>query len=170
MGVIPFEFRELRGGAINQGYLNSPMLVSGRRAFPGFQAILSHDFENIRAELSVEQVVPTSYSMNLDREDKEETPFFQTQSLQFKGKSLKLIEWSVTGGHFGWSNIPDKVAYESSLQGNSVIGSESVAGSQFKYDFDGLFASTELCLCVEGSAVQWVAEFQRVRNTRAASG
>ncbi len=170
ISLQPVDFAELRGGALNQGYLNSPMLISARRSFPGFQEILIHQFANLRIEGSAAQVVPVSTSLNDEREDKEKLPLFQTQSIQLSGKNFSWLEWRGNVGHYSWAGMPNKVAYESEILGNSPDGGEAVPGAQFKYAFDGVFAGVDFCLCFVESPLQWTGEFQRVRNARAASG
>lgn len=173
VSVKPVQDIEARAGAIGQEFLHSPLLISGRRAFPGFKEIVGHEFASgsstLKMEFAAQQVVPTSYSLNSERADKESLPTFNTQSLHFSGKNFDLIEWKLFGGHYNWSNLPDKVAWESGIVGNSVTG-DVAPGARFRSGFDGLFGGAEICTCVSQSWLQVVGEFQRVHNDRALAG
>jgi hypothetical protein len=162
------DLAEFRGGAINQGFLNDDMLVYDRRSFPGFQQLLNFEFEHHKIILSAQQVVPTSYSLNDEREDREPLPVFNTQSIEFSGRELQLLDWRLNLGHYSWTNLPNKIAYQSSLTGNSVLG--DAPDNAFRYQFDGYFGGLEVCACMQDSPLQVVAEFQRIANKRAASG
>ncbi|NJL24153.1 MAG: hypothetical protein HC902_02545 [Calothrix sp. SM1_5_4] len=168
LSVRPWTFFELRGGAINQGFLNSPMLISSSRAFPGFQQILVFEQrDDLAIELVTQQVVPTSYTLNSERTQKESLPSFQTQSLHMGGKFLKSMEWTAFGGHYAWSNLPDKVAYQSEILGNTPNGGEAIPGTKMLYGFDGFFWGSEFAFCADWAPVQFVGEYQGMRNNRA---
>jgi hypothetical protein len=166
LAVQPVDFVEVRAGAINQAYLESPMLISSHRAFPGVQEILSFQDGGFKAELIGQQTVPTSYSLNTERDEKEGVPTFTTESAHLSGK-LDWFEVNAVGGHFAWRSIPDKVAFESAVTGNRVVG-EVAPGARFVNRFDGWFMSADACACFRGP-VQFVAEYQRILN-RAAQG
>lgn len=172
LAVQPVDFAEARAGAISQDYLNSPMLVTKKRAFPGFQEVVGSNFSNQHQEFGIhfvaEQVVPTSYTMDTEREDKEALPTFNVQSIHLDGKHFDKFEWKLWAGHYNWSNIPDKVAYWSGMEGNSSIG-DTPANSQLSANFDGLFGGLEACACIADAPIQFVGEFQRVHNDRADS-
>ncbi|HMN69105.1 MAG TPA: hypothetical protein PKC28_11245, partial [Bdellovibrionales bacterium] len=74
ISIQPFQEVELNAGAINQRHLDSPMLVSGQRSFPGLQQVYQRQFSAFGVELNAQQVVPTSTSLNTEREDEEALP------------------------------------------------------------------------------------------------
>lgn len=164
--VQPVEFFEVRGGGINQGYLNSPMLISSHRDFPGFQEVATYQNGNFKAELIAEQVVPTSYTLNPERQTKETLPSFLAQSLHVSGKS-DWAELSMVGGHYEWLNMPNKVAFESAITGNLVDG-DVAPGAHFKNKFNGWFGGIEFCACLSGP-VQFTFDYQRILNAAAPS-
>ncbi len=166
LAVQPVEGLELRAGAINQGFLKSPMLMSSHRGFPGLQQILSSQWGTFKAQLIAQQVVPTSYSLNTDREEKEGLPSFATQSLHLSA-SYNWLEGSLSAGRFAFNNMPSKVAFESAISGNHVEG-EVAPGARFKTGFEGWFGGIEVCACFD-SPIQFVGEFQRLTNLKAPS-
>lgn len=162
----PTEFFEVRTGDINQGYLDSPMLISSHRGFPGFQELLTYQSGTLKAELIAEQVVPTSYSLNVERQTKEQMPSFLAQSFHLSGKS-DWAELKMVGGHFQWANMPDKIAAESMITGNLTNGVNG-PGARFKNKFDGWFGGVEFCACISGP-VQFTFDYQRIMNAAAPS-
>jgi hypothetical protein len=165
LAVDPVEYFELRGGALNQRYHGTSLLVSSLRSFPGVQEIGKVKFGDFKAALIFQQVIPTSHSLNTERESQEELPTFMTQTLQLSGKHFGFIEWEASGGLFDWNNIPDKVVADSRLVGNVGAG-ENVAGSRFLYDHQGWYATGEFCLCGT-AALGAVVEYERVHNMKA---
>ncbi len=169
IAVNPFAPVELRAGFINQGYWDQYLLVSNRRAFPGAQEIVGWTGVDLHGEVTAEQVVPTSYSVDDEREDKERLPTLQIQAVKFSGTAFSVFEWKAMAGHYAWTNPPNKVAFESAQWGNSVEG-EVAPGATFKFGFDGWMAGGELCYCASQGPVKWIGEFQRLHNSRAGSG
>lgn len=165
LSVEPVEFFELRAGALSQGFLGTSMLVSSYRSFPGVQEILKIKGDEVEARIIVQQAVPTSHSLNTDREKQEKLPSFNTQTFSAKGKHFGFVEWKSTGGFFQWSNLPSKVANESRLLGSMGTGID-VADSKFTYEHRGWFGTAEVCLCTD-SRVDWIGEYVRIRNTSA---
>ncbi len=169
VGVVPTSFLEIRGGFINQGSIEQPMMVSSGRAFPGVAEILGFVSGKVNISFTAEQVVPTSYSVDSERESKEALPRLFVETLEVKGQNLKLLEWSARGGLYAWKDLPDKVAFESAMAGNSVVG-EVAPGAQFRSAFNGWHGGVDLCIGGQGSVVQGLGEFRRVQNVAAAAG
>lgn len=165
VSLEPVEFFELRAGALNQGFLGTSILVSSYRSFPGVQEIVKLKGDEVEAKFIVQQSVPTSHTLNTEREKQEKLPMFNTQSFSAKGKHFNLIEWKSTGGLFQWSNLPSKVAWDSRLSGSMGSGIDP-ASAKFTYDHKGWFGTAEVCLCMD-STVDWIAEYVRIRNTSA---
>ncbi len=165
VALEPVKFGELRAGAINQGFHGTSLLISGQRSFPGAQAIAKYGTGDFNARLIVQQVIPTSHSLNTERATQEKMPTFSTQTLQLSDKNFGLIEWKAGVGLYDWSNIPDKVVSDSRLVGNVGVG-ENIAGSRFLYDHQGWYAAGSLCLCT-GSWISGIIEYERVHNMKA---
>jgi hypothetical protein len=165
VGVKPIQVIELHLGIIGQNHLRQPMLLSSQRSFPGVTEIATY-----RAwKVQLEQVVPTSSSLDSERVDKEKLPRLTTASIEATTRVLKTADWTVWGGRFQWSGLPSKVAQESKLWGNSVNG-EVAPGAFFVSQFHGWQAGTKLCVCGNESPVGALFEFNRIRNVAAPSG
>jgi hypothetical protein len=168
LSLEPLKYFEARAGALNQRYHGTSMLVSGLRSFPGAQVIgklpVGGDFE---ADLVLQRVVPTSHSLNTERENEEELPLFTTETLLLKGKTFGWLKWNTSLGHFRWSNIPAKVVFESRRIGNEGLG-ENIPGSVYRYAHEGYYGAGEFCLCTD-NAVNFTVEYERIHNTEAAS-
>lgn len=173
VSLTPTDFLEINGGAISQTYLNSVMLVSRRRAFPGLQEMIFKNFDtgngNVRVGVVAAQMIPTSYSLNTEREDKEPLASFSTQALTVSGNYADQLNYDVVAGHYTWSNLPDHVAFQSGIAGNSVIGPVA-PGARFRYGFDGYFLSAQGCFCALTSWGGLSFGFERVKNSQAAAG
>lgn len=167
LSVEPVSFFEVRAGALNQGYLGTAMLVSSHRSFPGLQEIFKAQVGDVDGRLIFQQAVPTSHSLNTEREREEKMPSFNTESVALSGKSFNWLKYEATAGHYAWTNIPAKVVYESRRLGNTGFG-ENVPSNGFLNGHEGFFATTEFCYCTD-DAVNFVFEFQRIHNKSADS-
>lgn len=164
--VEPIEELKFKIGGHSQSILEEPMLVSNHKTFPGFQQIGEFRInENSKVSAILQQVVPTSHSLNTEREKKEELPTFLTSQIRAETRLFKALELKVQAGLFSWSNIPSNVVYESRQKGNLGLG-ETVPGSRFAYDHKGWFSSAKACLCSD-LPVGLKFEFSRLRNTAA---
>ena len=142
----PNSYLEVRAGALSQSVLKNPILISKRRAFPGFQERATLPVGNFQLQAIAQQLVPTSYTLNTEREGKEALPSFQTQTLEFSGE-LPAGDFSLMAGHYAYAHLPDKVAAEASIIGNSANGAEAVPGSRFPFGFDGYYGGATACVC-----------------------
>lgn len=163
--VKPSEYFEVHAGALNQSYHGTGMLISGLRSFPGVQEIVQFVRPYFSAKLIFQQAVPTSHSLNTEREREEKLPSFTTQTLSLEGKNFDWLEWKANAGLYKWTNLPSKIAWESRLTGSSGSGLEE-ANARFDYEHQGWYTTSEVCL-FNGSLVGLVGEFERVRNTKA---
>lgn len=164
----PFEALELKGGALTQYSLSTPMLVSGLRSFAGFQEILKARVGEVEGRLVFQQVIPGSSSMNTEREKQEALPWFRTEHLELKGLHGGQVEWKALGGYYEWKDIPSKIAYESWRQGNAAFGTPLPGNTQLAYSHQGLFGGGELLFnAFDGLAL--VGEYSRVHNVTAPS-
>lgn len=167
VGVKPLPYFEGRAGAINQDFLHNPILISKHRAFPGAQEIVMSDTKPVSVKLVAQQVIPTSYSLNAERTEKEPLPSFQTQSVHVNGEHEEAA-WELSAGHYRWAQLPDKIAFESARAGNTVIGGDAAPGARFSYGFDGYFAHAWTHLA-KNYPVSLVLEYTRNRNGLAPS-
>lgn len=130
----------LDAGIIDQGFIGSPLLVSSR-PFPGLRQSAKIGSRRFSAQLTAQQAVPTSRSLDSRRRsEKESTPLFFTQSLStsYHPNSMQGITLSAT--RFEFQNLATIVADESRALGNTVPHS-SAAQSQFLFDYKGMLYS-----------------------------
>ncbi|MCB0390677.1 MAG: hypothetical protein KDD58_05280 [Bdellovibrionales bacterium] len=163
----PTSFIMIEGGILNQGFLEQELLFSKSRAFAGVKEALVLNKQNYKIYLTAQQSLPSSSSLNTERAEKEETPSFTSQTLQaeFNTDSLKGI---VGGSYFQFDNLPSKVAYESIVNGNSVI-EQGIANSYFEYNFKGYAFQTRLDWRLQDS-LNIVGTLQLIENSEAPAG
>jgi len=141
----PLEILEFKAGALGQGYLATPLLITDR-AFPGISETLRFGSKQNYFRLIASQSIPTFNSFSTRRVEKEKTPFFYTETLQGGFALGKDFELSVTSSHFRFFDLPAVVAYESSRWGNTVFG-DIPGNSYFAYEFEGWTVGGEICFC-----------------------
>lgn len=134
---------EFRVGSHWQRYLHSSMLVSGRRSFIGAQQRATVRFsDEVKTRFVAQQVIPDSSSDDGEREDREKTPLFTTETfaIQWKRDGVADVEPFIT--HYKFSNLPAIVAANSAVIGNTVDG-EVGPDSRFRYGFNGFMAGVD---------------------------
>jgi len=136
----PISFVELQAGAISLSDLRSPLLVASG-PFPGVFAKLSFAGNDlVDFGFSALYSLPTSRSLNSDRIEKEAEPsFIALTSTLATGKSFDLLGADFIFSFYKYNNLPSKVAYESSIKGNSVVLNTD-ADSRFIYKYQGISA------------------------------
>ena len=171
----PSHWLTLRGGSLNQGRLQSQLLVAPW-AFPGlFEEIHLFKGEDYTLDIFASQSIPTSQSQNTERQEREKTPAFFTSgfafSLPFKTRAstdtgfeklqLKFFQYE-------FQNLPSKSAYESGLRGNNVNQIASGQRAQFRHPFAGYNLQGQLGYKVHP---QWSlhGSYEYLRNNRASS-
>lgn len=145
----PEETFEFRMGALSQKDLNSDLLIHGRRSFPGVREQVYLGPKNMQLSLWAQQTMPTSYSLNTQRDEREKTPTFLTETAQVILKPSEEYDAVFAISHFKFNNLPAVVAFESSALGNTTNG-DVAANSDFKYGFEGFVFSAQGCVCWSG--------------------
>jgi hypothetical protein len=130
----PIDDGHLRGGAINQSWLESPLLM-GNLAFPAVMGDWKQSFDQVYVRLLAEQAIPTSDTTHSIPQGNEPLPSANFERVVV-GATPGLWQFQAHAGHYAFSNLPSGVANESRIRGNSVTGVGD-QGSQFIYDFDG---------------------------------
>ena len=167
-----FNFRPVRGlslsaGAVDQGYLESPMLVS-ERPFPGAIARWRIGDDDFSGELRAQQTVPTSVTMTTKTGLGETTPTFTAGGMAVQGRISEVFEVRANGSYFSFQGLPSKVAVDGSVHGNTVqeLGPNT---SRFAYDYRGWTAGASARIrAMEGLA--FAAGTQLLQNTEAPDG
>ena len=152
---LPLDSVSLKVGAINQSVLNAPLLVNNR-AFIGTSQGFETNPLGVNVKLLAQQLVPTSETLNSDRNVEEPLPYFFTQSVLLETPSDKVVHAGIGLSLFNYSDLPSVVAADSSLLGNTVIGG-SGPSSKFAEEFSGYHLSVngELKLITQASLKLW---------------
>ena len=148
MSFRPLYALQLQAGAINQGFLKNSQLVSGR-AFPSAKLKLRMLPKEWKSQIFLEaqQAIPTSYTFSTEAQDEEETPSLRTYGFGYRFMPVREFKVSLGGYYYEYSNLPQVVAVESELLGNTVNKFSSQTAA-FEYDFKGLsgYGSVDLKL------------------------
>lgn len=126
----PNQYVELQAGALNQGVLNSPLLISDN-AF----AAASQTFSFGSFYMSATQAIPSNNKLSKRIGGVDDgNPFFAIQTLGVEfGDNFKF---AANISHFKFTDISSAIADKSRELGNSVSGSS--ASSKFNYSFEGI--------------------------------
>lgn len=136
-------------GGISQKVLRSDLLVSGRRSFPGVREKMGVGRGAVEVKAFAQQTVPTSYSLNSRRADREPMPSFLTETFEIKITPAKGFETEFYATHYRFNQLPAVVAFDSEGLGNSVTG-DVPASSAFRYGFEGFLLGVEQNLFASG--------------------
>jgi hypothetical protein len=122
-------------GAINQESLKAPLLVSDR-AFIGLKqdGVIATQLGQI--QLQAQQLVPTSETLNSDRNVEEPMPFFFSQTVGLRSPQEQSLSAGLMFSLFQFQELPSVVSSESSLLGNTVYGGAGPS-SRFAETFEG---------------------------------
>ncbi|MBX7232273.1 MAG: hypothetical protein K1X29_09335 [Bdellovibrionales bacterium] len=142
--LVP-HFVTLSAGAINQRYLQNPLLLT-ELSFPAVQEKFQWEGAGLSLGLVIQQAVPTSMSLSTRSVAKEKLPSFFTETF-FANYNPQQSLWSINGrvGAFAFYDLPSSVAYDSRTQGNFAEG-EFPENSSFRYGFRGLTYGGDLGL------------------------
>lgn len=156
-----------RTGALSQGLSEQNFLISRRRSFPGAMAEAQYNQSLGGLSLAVQEAVPTSYSYNALRQDKEPMPGLRTTRVALNARLISDFQLQALVGQMSWRNLPSRIAYYSQRQGNSVDGSLAPT-SRFVYGFATDVARLQLDYC---PTCRWGGSVgvRRARNTLAPS-
>ena len=136
ISVQPLDSLVLSGGALEQSYFKSPLLVDGG-TFPALRETLSLSNDSLIAELSAQQAIPTGSRLSQKSTvGKEATPSLLSESatLGFKKNKSYFLSSRVT--HFAFKNLTRGIAQDSRFYGNTINGVASA--SQFTFAYQGL--------------------------------
>jgi hypothetical protein len=152
---------DLRGGAIDQSYLNSPLLVSPQ-PFPGVNESFAFGTDELRFTLSSEQTIPTSSTLTTKSVDSEPTPSFLATTAGLQIKPIESVTGKIYATHFAYNKLPSQIALDSQVFGNTVeeLGPNT---SQFKYGFNGLLGGGEIQVEV-APRLSWMLSGQVLKN------
>jgi len=158
---------KLMAGAIDQGHLESPLLIS-ERSFPGLLEEVSFKNNILLGGIKASQAIPTSKSYDTVRASKEKTPTFFTETIFSTVGPFYDFKISSSVTHYRFKNLPSIVAYDSAFYGNSVIGTDSGTDSKFAFNFAGYSALLQVDYSFS-SQTKFLIGFQHIQNDLAPS-
>ena len=160
----PFQGASLQGGAIDQGHLNSKLLVDSQ-PFPGVLERYIFGSHAFNVELKAEQTIPTSKTLSTKAIEAETTPSFTTETLALRSRPMESLELLAFGTHYAFHNLPSTVAVESERYGNTVTSMTAKTG-HFAYEFDGYVAGAESKVGIS-RGLKWGVEGEILKNLKA---
>ena len=149
----------LQFGAINQKFLNAPLLMASNPFLSVVQNINMDSGENYDLLLKFQQAVPNTFSdsNSIYTQGISKTPLFATGSLiwNYHPKSFYTIKTYNTFFHF--HHLPNDIANASSAYGNTPAAGDVAI---FKYDYTGFYLSVEpLVQLLPNTGVQLKAHY-----------
>lgn len=164
LSLRPLTFFTLQAGALDQGLLGSPLLVS-EQAFPGVAEVFEFGDERVSVEFRAQQVVPASSNLSTKSIESEPTPSLTTESLVFRFSPGHDLEFKTSATHFSFKSLPSAVATESDRYGNTVVDAQTGI-ARFQFEYEGYVLGGEAKARV---AKDWVVEVdaQILNNTKA---
>lgn len=153
-------------GVVNQHRNFHPIrLLLDDRGFPGAMQQAQFQVADWKWTLFAQQSVPTSQSMDFERQQKEALPLYLSEGVKADWNLKENVTLSAFGLHYAFENMPSVVAYNGSMLGNTAPGA-TASLAQFAYQFDGIAA---------GVGGEWrfhpqysiATEYQILRNLRA---
>ncbi len=169
LSLVPLNGLTLRAGAISQMHINNSQMISSFRSFPGgFAEYRLWSDQSLSGGLRAQYVIPTSASLNTERQDRETLPTFDTQSLflDFIEPNYRI---SAQAGRYSWSAQPAGVAFDSANAGNRAPNTDNVAEARLASGFTGWFGDLEGTYTFDEQEVTAGAKFKRFHNAHAPS-
>ena len=127
----------IQGGAVNQDFLESPLLL-GDIAFPSIvENIELFKGEEHNLSLSFQQAIPTSFAgdNSIYTQDLTKTPLLITKSFFWKYNPESFYKVNLNSSFFHYNPLPSDIARESNFYGNTV----SEEPPSFRYRYTGFY-------------------------------
>jgi len=133
-------------GAINQAeFLNGFDIMVSVRALPGLKQHFKYENnyskeKSFGLDVRAFQGIPASQSLNLNFNEKEDTPLYTNANLRVFAKDMNPdfgYRLGLNYGVYDYSELPSIIANESRLFGNTV--SDFGPNAEFTYDFKGWY-------------------------------
>jgi hypothetical protein len=159
----PFQQFGIQAGVLDQGNINAPTLVDSI-PFPAVQETLKIGSE-YSAEVSAEQAIATTTSLDTKTTGSEPTPgfFVEKMKLAVEPKNA-VVSGNIFGGLWTFQNLPSAAAVDSDILGNTIV--KVLGKPQYKYKFDGWLAGAQAKVQL-GRYVNWEILGEMVQNTQA---
>ena len=130
--INPIEGMSLQVGAVNQGYLSAPLLVSDS-AFLSALWGYSHIKEKYEVQVVLQQSMPSLVNSFRRHNEIADSPYFTSLFAysEWLTSDYYSFKGHVTGFYF--SALPSFMAYQSKTYGNTVSGEKSSANFVYSY-------------------------------------
>ncbi len=175
----PIKFLKFSLGNISQEFLNADLFMT-KRAFPGLRQKLNWQKGSFDIGLIAQQTVPTAQSFNVDRSEREELPWFLTETLYAEFDFIDLLQWQwlsqlnlrLAGTYFQFNDLPAIAAEDGTRLGHISKNNTIGPNAQFRYDFEGYILDASFCFCgAEDTGVTlgglWIDNLEAQSNDRA---
>ncbi len=126
---------EIDAGMIHQRFFNMPIFI-GNLGFIGLSEKVFYESERFDVGVRLQQLIPTSYTNSTRVGERENVPYFYTESLEATWRTSRWNFLKTRLSHFRYENLPSVVAFDSFIFGNTVTNTD-VNNARFIYDFDG---------------------------------
>lgn len=155
----------MRAGSISQKMVDQPQLISSTRSFPAVALGASYAAPSVIVAIEAEEAVPTSYTYNALREDKEPLPGLRAARASVNARLMGDMNLYLSVGQMNWRNLPSRVAFNSQKLGNTPQG-ELAPTSRFATGFTTGFVGAQLDYCLD-CRVGGTLQARRSRNSAA---
>jgi hypothetical protein len=136
----PIQQLKFQAGILDQGNVNAPMLLDSD-PFPAVSEAIKIGKE-YSVEISAEQAIATTSSLDTKATGNEPTPGFFVEKLKLAIEPKNaVVSGNVFGGLWSFQNLPSNMAGDSDILGNTIV---KINGKpQYKYQFEGWLAGAE---------------------------
>ena len=143
VNFAPHEFFDFNAGILShqpEKRIGNVYLMANA-PFPGVEASIHVlNFEKVKMNLLLEESIPTSYSLDSQVEEREESPRFHAQSIKLNlGSTKDYLKSIMFITKYQFDNLPSIVAQKSITRGNTVTD-----GYHFDYEFSGYSAFAQI--------------------------
>ena len=143
--IRPLTGMSLQAGAVNQGFLASPLLVSDH-TFLSLLAGYLHIKQNYEVQVVLQQAMPSFVNTFKRYSEIDKAPYFTSLFVYGEWLPSNLISFKGHTTGFYFTRLPSFIAHNSKLYGNSITGNQSLAEFQYSYYGANLDISTQIKL------------------------
>ena len=131
----------LQVGAIHQKPYSSPIFVY-EHSLPGVSEKIEYQMGDLTFMVYAQQTLATAKSFSAERSEAAQTPVFNREILGMTWERASRWQLKAYASHFMFNHLAAVTAADGSKLGHFTLGSGAAA--QFRYEFAGLTAQTEV--------------------------
>lgn len=158
---------KLKFGAIKAYHDTTSILLLSSQTFLGVEESLEWKTNSSQIRLSLLQSIPTSTTLSTKAVEKEPVPFYFSENISYTQDWSETLTTVLSLTHFQFADLPDKVAFDSRLYGNSV-DTLTINRGEFLYGFEGYQPTLQIAATRGSFTTSFRTEY--LKNTRAPSG